>query len=169
MGLVGGDHCSFRRFIEYPFPPTVTTHYIGTYFPDEASHPLAIPTRRPVCCLNTSLAIRSLSGRDYPAHIRFRDYHHSPRIDDGDRSHTRSPLPTQTRELNMTERGRKKVSLNRWTFISRLITHARIVIRSREWHRRRCPDIPHRLLVKNPCFFNSRYLYYKVYIFLNCM
>lgn len=36
-------------------------------------------------------------------------------------------LPTQTSELNTTERSRKKVLLNRWTFISRLITHVRIV------------------------------------------
>jgi hypothetical protein len=71
-------------------------------------------------------------------------YHYSSRIDDGDRSHTPSLLLTQTRELYMTARGRKKVSLNRRTFISRLITHARIVIRSREWLRRRYPDITHR-------------------------
>lgn len=69
------------------------------------------------------------------AYTRFRDYLHSPRrIRRPVHPPTTTHHPTNTQVVYMfiyqtgTAIGRKKVSLNRRTFISRLIAHARIVI-----------------------------------------
>jgi len=86
-------------------PPTITSHYI-IYIPTSpmtkprltrSPNQLVVlrPTRRTACCLNTSLAIRSLSGRDHPTtHMHVFEITATLLVGGGERSIPPSPSPS---------------------------------------------------------------------------